>query len=146
MKKIFFDTWGWIAIAHKNDDHHEKISEFYKASILTGCIPITTDYVLAETITLLRAKTEPKGVIIFMDNILEATKNNMIILERVDEVRWEKAWQLSKKYSDKPEISFFDLSSFIVMKELRITEVLTNDLHFEQAGFKGVRQLLSQRL
>lgn len=138
MKKIFFDTWGWIAIAHKNDDHHEKTSEFYKTSILKNCIPVTTDYVLAETITLLRAKTESKGVITLIDNILEAAKKNLIILERIDAGRWEKAWHLSKKYTDKPAISFFDLSSFIVMKELKITEVLTNDRHFEQAGFKKV--------
>ncbi len=138
MKKIFFDTWGWIAVAHKNDDHHEKVSEFYRTSILKGYIPVTTDYILAETITLLRAKTEPKGVIIFIDNILEAAKNNLIALERLNEERWDNAWQLSKKYSDKSEISFFDLSSFIVMKELRVIEVLTNDQHFAQAGFKRV--------
>ncbi len=138
MKKIFFDTWGWIAIAHKNDDHHEKVSEFYKKSILKGCIPVTTDYVLAETITLLTAKTEPKGTIIFIDNILDAAKKNIIILERIDAGRWERTWQLNKKYADKPAISFFDLSSFVVMKELRITEVLTNDRHFEHAGFKRV--------
>ncbi len=139
MKKIFFDTWGWIAIAHKNDNHHEKASEFYKTSILKGCTPVTTDYVLAETITLLRAKTESKGVIIFIDNILEAVKKNIIILERIDAERWEKVWHLSKKLADKPAISFFDLSSFVVMKELKITEVLTNDRHFEQVGFKKVK-------
>ena len=35
---------------------------------------------------------------------------------------------------------FFDLSSFVVMKELRITDVLTNDKHFEDVGM-GFKKL-----
>ncbi len=136
MKKIFFDTWGWIAIAHKNDDHHKRVSEFYKTSVLKSYVPVTTDYVLAETITLLRAKTEPDGVIIFVDNLLDAAEKSLLLLERIDAERWQKAWLLSKKYTDKPDISFFDFTSFIVMKEFKITEALTNDQHFEHAGFK----------
>lgn len=46
-----------------------------------------------------------------------------IILERIDKRIWIKAWELSKKYNDKPHISFFDFSSFVVMKECQISNV-----------------------
>ncbi len=97
-------------------------------------------YVLAETITLLRARTDPDGLNVFIDTIFEEVKEGKIVLERIDERRWEKAWNLSKKYSDKPYISFFDFSSFVVMKEKGISDALTADSHFEEIGL-GFKKL-----
>ena len=140
MKNVFFDTWGWVAIAHKNDTHHAEVVSFYKTFLLHKGMPITTDYVLAETITLLKAKTDPKGVFVFIDTILDAVKKGRILLERINEERWEKAWELSKRYYDKPYISFFDFSSFVVMKEVSVPNVLTADRHFEEVGM-GFKKL-----
>lgn len=140
MRKVFFDSWGWVAIANKNDNYHENVYSFYKGLLLSRGLPITTDYILAETITFLRAKIDFKLVDIFIETILNAVKKSRIILEKVDEKRWAKAWELSKKYNDKTNISFFDFTSFVVMKELRITDVLTNDRHFEDVGM-GFRKL-----
>jgi len=134
MKKIFFDTWGWVAIASKEDNYHGKVFSFYKDFLLKKGVPVTTDYVLSETITLLKTRTEIGGVIIFIDAILNAVNNGKIILQRVDDKRWQKAWSLCKKYKDKPGISFVDFSSIIVMKELNIKEILTKDTHFKNVG------------
>ncbi len=46
----------------------------------------------------------------------------------------EKAWQIFKRYSDKT-FSFTDCTSFIIMQQLGITDVFTNDHDFEQMGF-----------
>jgi predicted nucleic acid-binding protein len=140
MKMIFFDTWGWIAIANKKDTYHLDVASFYKNFLLNKGRPVTTDFILAETITLSRAKMSPDKVSIFIDAILDAVKKGEIILERIDEKRWLKAWELNKKYHDKPYISFFDFSSFVVMKELKISEALTADKHFEEVGF-GFKKL-----
>ena len=140
MKNVFFDSWGWVAIANKNDNYHERVYSFYKDLLLSRGLPITTDYILAETITFLRAKIDFKLVDTFIETILNAARNERIILERIDEKRWTKAWELSKKYNDKTSISFFDFTSFVVMKEIRISEALTNDKHFEEVGM-GFRKL-----
>lgn len=140
MKKIFFDTWGWVAIAHKNDAYHEKAASFYRTFLLNKGVPVTTDYVLAETITLLRAKTDYQGVAVFVDTILAAVKDGRIMFEKIDEKRWIKAWELSKKYHDKPYISFFDFSSFVVMRETGVSDVLSADKHFEDVGM-GFKKL-----
>ena len=138
MKKIFFDTWGWVAIAHKEDNRHAEVVPFYKSYLLKKGVPVTTDYVLAEAVTLLRAKTH--GVGFFIDAVLSAAKDGKIIIERIGESRWEKAWTLSKKYQDKPDISFVDFTSFVVMKEARISEALTADKHYEDVGM-GLKKL-----
>jgi len=140
MKKVFFDTWGWVAIAHEDDTHHSDVFSFYKTFLLRKGIPVTTDYVLAETVTLLRARTDPDKATIFIETILDAIKEGRVLLERIDEKRWVRAWELTKKFRDKPYISFFDTSSFVIMKEMGISEVLTADRHFEEAGL-GFRKL-----
>ncbi len=53
-----------------------------------------------------------------------------------DEDQWNKAWQLSKKYHDKPNISFVDFTSFVIMKEYHLYESLTADKHFEEVGMR----------
>ena len=47
---------------------------------------------------------------------------------------------MSKKYADKPYISFTDFSSFVLMKELGVSEALTADRHFEGIGL-GFKKL-----
>ena len=138
--KVFFDTWGWVAIAHKGDSRNKEAVSFYKDFLLKRGVPVTTDYILAETITLLRARTESEGVNLFIDTLLYAAKEDRIILIKIDDERWKKTWQLTKKLIDKPYISFVDVSSFVVMKELGISEVLTADGHFEDVGL-GFRKL-----
>jgi len=46
----------------------------------------------------------------------------------------EEAWDLLDRMLDK-DWSLVDAASFIVMRRLGITEVLTTDHHFSQAGF-----------
>lgn len=71
-----------------------------------------------------------------MDGILAARKSDRIRIERIGEERWLAAWKLSKKLGDKPDISFADFTYFVVMKELRITEVPA--LRADRNGFKEV--------
>jgi predicted nucleic acid-binding protein len=137
---MFFDTWGWLAIAHRDDQRHEEVTALYRDFILAGGMPVTSDYILSESISLLRVRTTAKGTAHFIDGFLTGVRGGKIILERITEERWAVAWQLSKKFADKPDISFVDLASFALMKELRISETLTADRHFELIGM-GFRKL-----
>ncbi|MGH9845877.1 MAG: type II toxin-antitoxin system VapC family toxin, partial [Blastocatellia bacterium] len=55
-------------------------------------------------------------------------------LEQITQERFGNAIKLRRKYSDKPRISFSDFASMVVMSELSITDVLTEDDHFLQVG------------
>ena len=75
-----------------------------------------------------------------VESLFDAIEGDQIKLERITEARFKAAWSLRKKYQDKPDISFTDLTSFVVMQELWINKVLTGDSHFEKVnlGFEIV--------
>jgi predicted nucleic acid-binding protein len=96
--------------------------------------------VLDETFTRLFAGAPFPKARRFCEAILEASQMGSLAVECVTRERFQAAWQLRLRYRDKPRISFTDLSSFVVMKELGITTAITGDAHFEHAGF-GFRRL-----
>jgi predicted nucleic acid-binding protein len=130
-RKVFFDTWGWLAIVHRNDCRHTDATAFYRDFIVAGGLPVTSDYILDEVITLLRSRTAPSGTEQFIEGILAARHSGRVQIERVNDERWSAAWKMCRKFADKTDISFTDFTSFIIMKELRISEALTADRHFE---------------
>ncbi len=56
---------------------------------------------------------------------------------RLDESLFNKAFELYKTHTDKTW-GLVDCISFVVMKENGITDALTSDNHFVQAGFHAL--------
>ncbi|HEY0738139.1 MAG TPA: hypothetical protein VGD69_24695, partial [Herpetosiphonaceae bacterium] len=48
--------------------------------------------------------------------------------------RFAATQQLRQKFHDKPNISFTDLTSMVVMNEMSISSILTGDAHFTHVG------------
>lgn len=69
-----------------------------------------------------------------LDMIEQAIQDGYLRLERITPARFEEAKRLRLKFQDKPRISFTDLASMVVMKELDIADILTGDTHFVQVG------------
>jgi predicted nucleic acid-binding protein len=62
------------------------------------------------------------------------TKAEYVTLEWITPERFEAAQTLRRKFQDKPDISFTDLTSMCVMQELDVTEIVTGDRHFTHVG------------
>ena len=56
------------------------------------------------------------------------------VLVHVSPQQFRRAWELRQKYHDKPDISFVDFTSMVVMQDLGITEVFSGDAHFQQVN------------
>ncbi len=130
---LFIDSWGWIILANEREEGHKKIVALYRDHLKKGRI-VTTDYILDEVITFLYAKTPADLASKFLKELFASAKSNHIQIERIGPDRFEDAWKLRLKYQDHPRISFTDFTSFVVMKEIGIKQVLTNDRHFEQVN------------
>ena len=131
---LFIDTWGWLVLADTKDPAHSDAAEARRSH--RGYV--TTDYVLDETITRLFSRCSFSLAQAFCEGIFDAREAGILSIETVTPVRFAKAWKFRMKYRDKPQISFTDLTSFVVMEELRINHVLTSDSHFTKVhlGFR----------
>ena len=132
--KLFIDTWGWIVLGNKREPRHTELTEFYSSWKKQKGMSYTTDYVLDETFTLLFRRLSFKEAKKSMDIIDLAIREGYLRLERITAERFEKAKSLRIKFQDKPRISFTDLTSMVVMAEVGITRILTQDDHFTQVG------------
>ncbi|MEW8958782.1 MAG: PIN domain-containing protein [Moorella sp. (in: firmicutes)] len=131
MKPFFVDTSGWCAVYDRSDDNHGKALSFWQKIASTAGTLYTSDYVMDETLTLLRVRTGHTSAVEFGRLILAS---KVVKIVPVSASRWKKAWELFIKFGDK-DFSFTDCTSFIIMQELHLREVLGFDHHFRQMGF-----------
>ena len=141
--KIFIDTWAWVALVDRRDTYHDDAVRTYRKHVLKETAILTTsDYVLSETMTTLRPIVGHPEAVLWLSKVLEEIERKTIHLVSMDIMLWRKAFDLLKRYDDKPDISFVDFTSFVVMQELNITNVFTGDKHFEQVnlGFRLLKE------
>jgi predicted nucleic acid-binding protein len=131
---LFLDTWGWLVLANDRDPSFSAVTGLRRDCAENGRLWVTTDYVLDETITRLFAGTSFAKAQQFCDAIFESAKLELLAVEPITQERFQRAYKMRLRYRDKPRVSFTDLTSFTVMRELGIRHVLTADAHFQQAG------------
>lgn len=131
---VLIDTWGWLALGHRRDPRHDEIKKFYRRLREEDARFYTTDYVLDEVMTLLFRREPFAEAVNFMEGIFQASLGGGLTMERVTSERFTAAWELRKRFQDKPRISFTDLTSMIIMRDRNIKRVLTEDEHFLHVG------------
>jgi predicted nucleic acid-binding protein len=129
---IFGDSAGWLAAYDARDKYHAAASQVFQMLIDQPVTFVVTDYVIAETLTLMLGRLGHRKAVAFGEWLMNSQQVRQI---RVDLDLWEDAWQLFKKYDDK-DFSFVDCASFIVMRREHVVDAFTFDRHFEQMGFR----------
>jgi len=136
----FIDTWAWLVLGNERDPAFNAVSALRADAAGRLGAWVTTDYILDETLTRLFAAVPVLKARRFADAIFQASESGLVTIERVTSERFQAAWQLRLRYRDKPRISFTDVTSFVVMKEMGLTSVISGDAHFEHAGL-GFRRI-----
>ncbi|HWG44580.1 MAG TPA: PIN domain-containing protein [Gemmataceae bacterium] len=127
MKKVFADTFYFLALLNKHDAGHGKAVEY--ASRVEQLV--TTEWVLTELANGL-ARSRRRDM--FPRTRQELLDDADVSVVSLDMKLHEEGIKLFVSRSDK-EWSLTDCISFVVMQRKGITEALTGDHHFEQAGF-----------
>lgn len=132
---IFIDTSWFYAAEVEADVHHEEAG-VAKSNLARGAYgtPYTTNYVLDETITLLRYRASLTAALAFKRKVEASTVLRTIW---VTEEIAKQANELLEAHKQL-ELSFTDCTSLVVMKALGIEKALTFDQDFEKAGFTPV--------
>jgi predicted nucleic acid-binding protein len=129
---VFLDTNGWLALLNATDQLHKRADAVWHDLGRRGYSIVSTDWVIAETgngLARTRARDrfsrvaeglmkDPRCRIVFITAALLRRALDLYL------ARGDKQWGL------------VDCSSFIVMTDEGIVEALTNDRHFDQAGFR----------
>ena len=132
--EVFLDTSGFYALLVKSDPFHPQAKEWMSKAARVQQRLLTSDYILDETATLLKAR----GLVHQLSPLFELiAESHALRIEWTEKDYFEKARIYFLKYQDQ-NFSFTDCVSFIVMHEFKITEVLTKDLDFRIAGFSPI--------
>ena len=134
MKPLFVDTAAWMACADAADPDHARCCAARDSAILSGHLLFTSDYVVDETLTLIRMRLGVKAAEAWWRQCEGSAR---VRIEAIDALRAEKARRIFFRCRDK-DYSFTDCTSFVVMQELRIHTALTVDRHFRQMRFDTI--------
>ncbi|MDQ3552887.1 MAG: PIN domain-containing protein [Chloroflexota bacterium] len=135
MKEVFADSGYFIALLSRDDAHHAAASELaVTLAADRGTRLVTTDTVIAETLNGVARKGEQVRAAAatlarqFLDqqSVIVVPHTRQLLRDGVDRyaARLDKGWGL------------VDCVSMVVMEQRGITEALTLDHGFEQAGFR----------
>lgn len=131
MTPLFADSSYYIALLLRSDQSHAR------AVRLTAAVDppvITTAWVLTEVANALSASRWRARFLSLLDD-LQVDKDVVIVGPEAES--FAQGIELYRNRPDK-DWSLTDCISFVVMNREGITQALTADRHFEQAGFKAL--------
>jgi predicted nucleic acid-binding protein len=131
---IFVDTWAWLALAYAKDPYHVLAARQHQQFRQHKRRYVTSDYVLSELISALFGILRFGQARHFMDNLFRALQAGRHRLEFVSPAQFHRSYDLRLRYHDKPDISFTDLTTMVLMQDLGITDIFTGDAHFQQVN------------
>lgn len=125
---MFLDTSGLLCLQHASETQHEMAVAYFDTSLER----LTHSYILAEYVALAQARGFPREeALAFVADLQDSSEVEVVY---VDEELHRAALEMLWKRLDK-SWSLADAASFVLMRRSNLTEALSTDHHFEQAGF-----------
>lgn len=133
-RAVFVDTGAWKAFVDAKDEFHLPVKKEFERCRSEKIALGTTDYVVSETLTLLRLRPG-LGYRMAVEFGKMVQSSQVIQIDFVSPEIFQKGWEIFQKYSDK-DFSFVDCTSFALMEKKGLREALAVDPHFSQYGFE----------
>ena len=128
MRRVFADTFYFLALLDAREERHAQAAV---ASRDPQMRLVTTEWVLAE---FGDAYSQPPDRLDFVALYRALLNHPRVKVVPVGTQLFRRGVDLFEQRGDK-EWSLTDCLSFVVMGDEGVTEALTGDKHFEQAGF-----------
>ncbi|HEX5244897.1 MAG TPA: PIN domain-containing protein [Tepidisphaeraceae bacterium] len=124
---IFVDTSGWYAAMVPQDPRHSQVLSWLKSNTQRL---VTTDYIIDESLTLLRARGHSARAILLGRRAFDLSAFNVVLVKDSD---LNAAWSYFNQNPDR-QWSFTDCTSKVVIERFHIHQALTFDRHFLEFG------------
>ena len=132
--KVFLDTAYTISLSSEQDDLHELALQIADDLEEEHTSIITTQAIMLEIGNALSKKRFRHAAV----TLLQALGSDPSVeVVPFSQELYDKAFDLFRKRPDK-DWGLIDCVSFIVMQERGITQALTTDDHYRQAGFQAL--------
>jgi len=128
MKAVFVDTSFFLASLNPSDELHNKA---IAASREINALRLTTAFILLEVANSMSGSGQRANFVNFYEQLRVHPHARIV---PVSEDIFQRGYGLYADRKDK-DWSLTDCISFVVMSDESLTEALTYDHHFEQAGF-----------
>jgi predicted nucleic acid-binding protein len=128
MTPVFADTYYFVALSNPRDAAHPRAVSW--TATFSGRL-VTTAWVLTE---FANHMNDPRNRPEFISMLNDLRSDPQVLIVPPDQALFDEGVQLFEQRPDK-HWSLTDCISFVVMQREGITEALTGDHHFEQAGF-----------
>ena len=128
---VFADSSGFIAAFDAHDTAHAKAAGAWRQIAKARARLLTTQLVLAETVTYLRRRA---GLELSRRAGTAILESAAIEVGALDAEQLAAAWREFGRNPD-PKLSLCDATSFVVMRDRRLRRAFTLDRHFVDAGF-----------
>ena len=133
MTEVFADTFYWVAFTNIRDTAHERAKAFMRAA--PPLLILTTEEVLTEYLNYFAA-WGPEFRHTATRNIHTMRASGAVRIVPQSKASFQAGLMLYQSRPDKG-YSLVDCISMLTMREEGLTEALTNELHFEQEGFRA---------
>ena len=134
MADVFLDTSYAIALAVESDQHHQRAMDLANQLLVQAARILTTRAVLFEIGNALARQKYRNAAITMLQAIHD---DSTVDIVEIDRAIYERGFELYSSRRDK-EWGLIDCTSFVVMQDKGLTEALTADEHFRQAGFRAL--------
>jgi len=132
MNKVFLDTSYAVALSARTDENHKRAAELAEELEASGTYFVTTRVILFEIGNAL-AKVRYREAAV---RLLSALENDATVeIVPASDDLYRRALEMYRDRADK-EWGLIDCMSFVVMSDQELTDALTADKHFLQAGFR----------
>jgi predicted nucleic acid-binding protein len=130
--EFFVDTSVWYPFLTTDHADHRRVVAAARVLLAEHRRVVTTNLVVAETHALMLSREGRRAALAGLDGMDRST--NVVVHSTP---QWEAIARRDwiERYTDH-DFSLTDAVSFAVMRERRITDVLTLDRHFAVAGFR----------
>lgn len=131
MNRLFADAYYYLALLNPQDEAHARVRELARS---LGTRTVTTAWVLTEVADAMREPAHRRAFLLLLDLLVQ---NPLVTIVPPAENLFDAGIALYRRRADKAW-SLTDCISFVVMERHGLTEALTADRHFEQAGFEAL--------
>jgi len=129
--RIFIDSSFILALVNHDDQHYWQAKRLANSPHIKGQYMLTTDAVLLEVGNALSRNNRKDAVRTIEDALLSP---EVEVIHLTPDL-FQRAFDLYTARADKTW-GLVDCVSFVVMREAGVTQALTADRHFGQAGFQ----------